>query len=82
MRWQIAIGDDILRDRKIRFPVWYRFDVDYKPEDLIPQIISMNVLIRNVHPHLERMKMADSSASIGSLRGIDLRVGRYKKTAR
>jgi hypothetical protein len=35
MTWFINIGDDILRDQKIRFPFYRSIDEDYGPSDLI-----------------------------------------------
>ncbi|KAH6842399.1 hypothetical protein B0I37DRAFT_399101 [Chaetomium sp. MPI-CAGE-AT-0009] len=35
MTWFINIGDDILRDQKIKFPFYQSIDEDYSPSDLI-----------------------------------------------
>lgn len=35
MTWFINIGDDILRDQKIKFSFFRSIDEDYSPRDLI-----------------------------------------------
>lgn len=51
MTWYINIGDDLLRDQRIKFPFTRSFDFDYGASDLILVDSLYECTEKSVFPH-------------------------------